>query len=389
MISHIFRLFHVNLHTSAVDMRNVILTRRVLCGTIAVFTAIFIIVAIANHLSKIYHDRKTSADTVKENLKHSIPYHQKKECCEAGKGKSLATLCGEKDKISLENKVIVSPERSCVCVDFMFCKMVFVNGASSEHLLENFDSLASVQTLMPDSPILFYDLGLYSGWLSDQVSRIKSLCNLEYRRLDMKKYPAHVAKLSTYAFKVAIINEALREHEVVFWIDASIRFHHPVPESILTDLMEFPFLANQIDYPNGYFTDDTTFNFLKVDRAKFGHVKQVEGCMLLFRNSTYLQKHIIQPWVDCAMERQCIAADGLVNDGCDLLELGARFKREKESGSINPIFYGCNRFDQSALSTILAGEFGENYSLYVRSFYNFLSVLRWPTSILELCTLNP
>ena len=350
--------------------------------------AILIVVIVTSPLSKVYHKLKTERDTFKENLKHSVPYHRKEECCEFGKGKSLSTLCGEKKSLD-NNKVIVSPERSCVCVDFMYCKMAFVTGVSSNHLIESLDSIASVQKLMPGSPIIYYDIGLYSGWFSDQVSRIKSFCNLEYRQLDMKKYPAHVAKLSTYAFKVAIISEALKEHEVVFWIDASVRFHQPVPESILTDLMEFPFLANQLGYPNGYFTDDTTFNFLKVDRAKFGHVKQVEGGILLFRNTTYLQKHIFQPWVDCAMEKQCIAADGLVNDGCDLNEMSIIFERETESGAINPIFYGCHRFDQSALSTILAGEFGEKDSLYVRSFYNFLSVFRWPTSIFELCTLNP
>ena len=77
---------------------------------------------------------------------------------------------------------------------------------------------------MPGSPIIYYDIGLYNA---DQVSRIKTFCNLEYRQLEMKKYPAHVAELSTYAVKEAIISEALKEHEIVFWIDASIRFHVP------------------------------------------------------------------------------------------------------------------------------------------------------------------
>ena len=88
-----------------------------------------------------------------EKLKHSVPYHRKEECCEFGKGKSLSTLCGEKDERSLDNnKVVVSPERSCVCVDFMYCKMVFVTGVSSNHFSESLDSIASVQNLMPGSP---------------------------------------------------------------------------------------------------------------------------------------------------------------------------------------------------------------------------------------------
>ena len=205
----------------------------------------------------------------------------------------------------------------------------------------------------------------------------------------MKKYTAHVAKLHTYSFKAAIISEVLKEHEEVFWVDTSIRFHHLVLESILTDLMGFPLLANQIIYPNGYFTDDTTFKFFKVDRAKFGSLRQVDGGMLLLRNNTYLQKLIIfQPWVDCAMEKQCIAADGLVLNGCDQKEMHALLKRDPESGSINPIFYGCHRFDQSALSPLLAGKFGKKNDLYARSFHVFLSVFRWPTSLFEPCTVS-
>ena len=71
------------------------------------------------------------------------------------------------------------------------------------------------------------------------MSRIKHFYNLEFRQLDMKKYTAHVAKLHICAFKAAIISEVLKEHEEVFWVDTSIRFHHLVPESILTDLMGF------------------------------------------------------------------------------------------------------------------------------------------------------
>ena len=387
MVRHSSCLIHKTLFSMPLGLKRPYLAISVIIGV-----GLLIFVVFSKTRNTKNEDLVELEREFEENLKHSVPNYRKEECCEFGKGKSLSTLCGEKDERSLDNnKVVVSPERSCVCVDFMYCKMVFVTGASNNHFSESLDSIASVQNLMPGSPIIYYDIGLYSGWFSDQVSRIKTFCNLEYRQLEMKKYSAHVAKLSTYAFKVAIISEALKEHEIVFWIDASIRFHHPVPESILTDLMGFPFLACQLGSPNGYFTDDTTFNFLKVDRAKFGHVKQIEGCMLLFRNSTYLQKHIFQPWVDCAMEKQCIAADGITNHGCDLNEMRIIFERETESGSINPIFYGCHRFDQSALSTILGGEFGEKDSLYARSFYDFLTVFRWPTSMFEPCirTLNP
>ena len=91
-------------------------------------------------------------------MNHSIPYHRKEECCEFGKGKSLATLYGEKDEISLDNnKIKVSPELSCICIDFMYCKMVFVTGASRNHFSETLYLIASVQNLMPGSPIIYYD----------------------------------------------------------------------------------------------------------------------------------------------------------------------------------------------------------------------------------------
>ena len=73
--------------------------------------AILIVVIVTSPLSKVYHKIKTERDTFKENLKHSVPYHRKEECCEFGKGKSLSTLCGEKKSLD-NNKVIVSPERT-------------------------------------------------------------------------------------------------------------------------------------------------------------------------------------------------------------------------------------------------------------------------------------
>ena len=126
------------------------------------YLAISVIIGVGMLVFVIFSHKK-SEDTVEqerefeENLKYSVPYHRKEECCEFGKGKSLSTLCGEKDERSLDNnKVIVSPERTCVCVDFMYCKMVFVTGVSSNHFSESLDSIASVQNLMPGSPIIYY-----------------------------------------------------------------------------------------------------------------------------------------------------------------------------------------------------------------------------------------
>ena len=94
--------------------------------------------------------------------------------------------------------------------------------------------------------------------------------------------------------------------------------------------------------------------------------------MLLLRNNTYLQKLIIfQPWVDCAMEKQCIAADGLVRNGCDLHKMGALLKRETESGSINPIFYGCHHFDLPYWLDNLAKRDDLYASLFLVFFYQF------------------
>ena len=51
---------------------------------------------------------------------------------------------------------------------------VFVTAASSNHFAESVDAIASIQTLMPEKKILYFDIGLKADQIA-QVCRRKSL----------------------------------------------------------------------------------------------------------------------------------------------------------------------------------------------------------------------
>ncbi|KAI0216004.1 hypothetical protein LSAT2_031931 [Lamellibrachia satsuma] len=79
---------------------------------------------------------------------------------------------------------------------------VFVTAASSNHFAESVDAIASIQTLMPEKKILYFDIGLKA----DQIAQVKSWCSVTYRYFNMSRLPKFVSKnLFTCAWKPFVI----------------------------------------------------------------------------------------------------------------------------------------------------------------------------------------
>uniref|UniRef100_A0A0N4ZI15 C2H2-type domain-containing protein n=1 Tax=Parastrongyloides trichosuri TaxID=131310 RepID=A0A0N4ZI15_PARTI len=95
-----------------------------------------------------------------------------------------------------------------------------VTAFSNNHKDEAGRLLKSFRDHFPGQKIIVYDLGLSY----DAVKKLKKMCYVEYRKFDFKKYPKHVSIIKTYAFKILIAAEVLRDYGSVFWADASVRF---------------------------------------------------------------------------------------------------------------------------------------------------------------------
>jgi hypothetical protein len=70
--------------------------------------------------------------------------------------------------------------------------------------------------------LVFYELGLTSR----QAEILTKYCKCEVRRFPFEKYPGHVSDAKCFAWKPIVIQSTLQTHNLVMWMDASVRFRN-------------------------------------------------------------------------------------------------------------------------------------------------------------------
>ncbi|XP_072043389.1 uncharacterized protein [Amphiura filiformis] len=117
-------------------------------------------------------------------------------------------------------KFIIDCDKEMPALDQLWERLVIVTAFSENHVLEAKGMIASIQKHMPGKRIVVYDLGIKQK----TKPKVKKFCGIEVRNFDFDKYPPHTKNLHTYAWKVFIIRETLREFGAIFWGDSSVRF---------------------------------------------------------------------------------------------------------------------------------------------------------------------
>ena len=237
---------------------------------------------------------------------------------------------------------------NCTCQDFLICRLVVLTAMSSNHFHEAEDMIASVQTNLPYTQLIIYDLGLRI----EDKTQLSKFCNAEVRQLNFSKYPRYVKNLETYAWKPMIISEIIREYEVVIYGDASVRIHQPAAERLPLLLLEFPFVSGPSHpFPITALTHDSTLSFLGLNMPRVIAVKEMNGTVqatFCAWFTSVIREKWMKRWLDCALHEECIAPPGTSPLGCKIHSL------KRDDGA----YIGCHRFDQSALNVILYQEFG-------------------------------
>ncbi|XP_072051352.1 uncharacterized protein [Amphiura filiformis] len=238
-------------------------------------------------------------------------------------------------------------------VDYLFSRTAVVTAVSSNHFDEIKGMIASSQRRMPQTKIVAYDLGL----TPEQAAKMKTMCNVDLRQFDFKKYPRHVKNLHTYAWKPLIIKETLTEFGSIFYGDSSVRFRRSLSflfqflkenHGFMQHIHSFNPRLKEAQY---YMTHPKTFLELKVKRDRYkndiGYTPWISAGRVLYVNNSFLHENIITPMVDCALRPQCISPEG------------AHRGWKPPNGSNHP-----HRFDSSVLSLLVYKN--------MRGFYNGL-----------------
>ena len=311
-------------------------------------------------------------------LLNPIPYRNKKHCCQEAEKRTLPELCGELNASSIRND---SSVKGCTCTDLMACKAIVLTAASSNHLLESLDAIASVQNVMPDMKIIVMNLGMRT----EQAQQLQRLRNVEVRKFPFDSFPSHVKRLKVFAWKSLSMQMMLSEYEVVFYMDASIRLRRPLVDILIPSVQNFPIKVRSNGMYEGAFTREETYKYLRVTRKQVSKRFQKEGGLQMYRNCSFLHKRILSALVDCALHEECIAPSGASPYRCDFNKYHQQKKRIKTIEQVE--YIGCHRFDQSVITSVLEREFqfGDQHPVVdPKAFSQSLVVLKYPTKCFTL-----
>ncbi|XP_038063397.1 uncharacterized protein LOC119734111 isoform X2 [Patiria miniata] len=220
---------------------------------------------------------------------------------------------------ALQNmRPMIDLDRQDVDSDELFRRLVVVTAFSENHRLEVMGMIGTVQSRMPATRIIAYDLGIEPS----NLHNVTQLCNVELRPFKFDRYPPHVANIMTYAWKIIIIKEALNEFGAIFWADASVRFldslrlllpfakeHH----GYLSRIHSYLARATSPIYHNFYYTQQGMFDYFAINKTEYAqsdNAPHIAANRQLVVNSTTIQTRVIGPLYACAVEKTCISPPG-------------------------------------------------------------------------------
>ena len=236
-------------------------------------------------------------------------------------------------------------------VEQLLNDLVVVTGISSNHYNEALDMIGSVHHFLPNTSIILYDVGLNSK----QVKALKELKNVEIRhyefeakgRTDYRKLGYTKKGLGCYAWKIFVMDEISKEHEIFLWLDSSIRILKPLTtDHCIESVNDIPLTACFSHMPERRmmeFTNEGTVKYLNITRQQMKDVVGLQSGCLMF-NMTKKMRLIMEKWVDCAYHEECICGtkSGTDKEFCNTsIPQGTKF-------------IGCHRYDQATLTWLLA-----------------------------------
>ncbi|KAI0239205.1 hypothetical protein LSAT2_010058 [Lamellibrachia satsuma] len=250
---------------------------------------------------------------------------------------------------------------------------VFVTAASSNHFAESVDAIASIQTLMPEKKILYFDIGLKA----DQIAQVKSWCSVTYRYFNMSGLPKFVSKnLFICAWKPFVIETVLREYNALFWIDASFRLKtNNLSDAYRVARNDGGFVGFH-DKNKNFRTGDGHSNFavthpdmyryLPTDINAQKKIVQFRGGILLIYRTEKVFRDILWWFVMCAQEARCFVPN--FNIYCNFAPHDRYTK-----------FAKCHRFDQASINIIMSNIWMRDNSMLYTADDAFFNIVRGVT----------
>ncbi|XP_060592065.1 uncharacterized protein LOC132746819 [Ruditapes philippinarum] len=227
---------------------------------------------------------------------------------------------------------------------------VFVTAFDDSHLNESQGLFKSIHEVFLNSKyrkrlmVIVYDLGIRPS----NLLKLKKNCKCEVRRFQYEKFPPHVKRIHTYAFKPIIVQEILMEFGFLWWMDTSVRLTTTDIKFVLSRAARYGtlFTVSGNTKAVGTLTKHTskaTFDYLQEDSCKFKSFHEIWATSLMFHINN-VTRSVVKACATCALNEECIAPPGS-RIICNMeLEIDGR----------------CHRFDQSVFGIIIRRLFHDN-----------------------------
>lgn len=118
--------------------------------------------------------------------------------------------------------------------------------------------------------------------------------------------------LKTYAWKPLIVQEALNTEDIVLYVDSSVRFNNKKLQPSLSTAIYSGLASQTLTYYNlTCYTDNKMFYWFKETPEDYQFVPTLEANIIIFKRSL-LTSLIMKAWVTCALDKDCIAPEGII-----------------------------------------------------------------------------
>ncbi|KAK0064622.1 hypothetical protein Bpfe_005711 [Biomphalaria pfeifferi] len=230
--------------------------------------------------------------------------------------------------------------------------VIIASASSSNHYHEMqamFQSLHQVvYPKFSNFSVVLFDIGL-----SLEERRItEKNCKCQVVSFPAEIFPPHVKNNLCYSWKPLIILATVsRARKYLVWQDSSVRWFdnfRVVFDRTQVYGHQFLRFIDSSRVPSN--TIKQTFDYIGDEPCAYLPYPEVQGNCMLHKRDPFVIQAILEPWVRCALEKDCICpADPGSVLGC----------------KTNLIIHRCHRFDQSALTIILAKVYGEDMYRFI------------------------
>ena len=228
-------------------------------------------------------------------------------------------------------------------------EIALATGSSSNHFEELLAHIDRVPLFFPNKILIVYDLGLSK----QEVTKLRNIPFVEYRKFNFVRYPEHVENLHTYAWKPLIVQQLLNQYGGVMWMDSSIILTRNITyllERMVKLQTGFLFYLPGAEHSIVSATHPQMLQYLPMADLEAMTDEMNQGGGILILNTPEVLRDIFRWVLVCALHKGCITPKGSKRF-CD-------FKFPKDN------FGGCHRYDQSMMSIIVANANNHNQERY-------------------------